>query len=215
MKNLLILSIAFLFIISCGKGGGGTNPPTIEEQILENLNIAWTFFEQAQYDSSEYYFDRVLALRTNEPRGQIGKGWSKLLVEDSDFSNIETLFESAMADENLKNDLMAGLAIVNNVQKKYGDAADYVDQLLTAVSTYVFSHKTDINYQDLLVIQAHSYFYNKQFDNAYESILELTTDYIFDPADKLSWVVDGDTYPSYEGAISAVLAKVSDQYKSF
>ena len=215
MRNLLILSIVFLLIISCGKNGGGTNPPTIEEQIIKNLQIAWTFFENAQYDSSEFYFDRVLALRTGEPRGQIGKGWSKLLDENTDFNNIEILFESAMTNEDLKNDLMAGLAIVNNLQKKYSGAVDYVDQLLTAVSTYVFSHKTEINYQDLLIIQAHSYFYNKQFDNAYVTILELTTDYIFDPADSTTWVVDGDVYPSYEGAISAVLAKLSDQYKSF
>ena len=203
MRKILLLFIASLLVLNCNGGGGGTKPPTIDEQIIAHLSTAWEKFENADFDSAEYYFDQALSLRTGEPGGQLGKGWAKLMNEDSDYLNVETLFESAMTDSSLKNDLLAGLGIV------------YIDQLLESSSSYVFSHNTDINYQDMLIIQAHSYFYNKQFNKSYESILELTTDYIFDPSESSTWVVDGDTYPSYEGAISALLAKLSDLYKSF
>ncbi|MBN2279177.1 MAG: hypothetical protein JXQ65_01210 [Candidatus Marinimicrobia bacterium] len=210
--SLILISV---FLMGCGNGGGGTKPPSIDEQIATHMAHGWEKFEIADYDSAEYYFDQVLSLRADVPEGQLGKGWSKMLVEDSDYQNIETLFASAVSDTSVQKDALAGLGIVNNLQKKYSSSANYINQLLEIASSYVFSHKSDINYQDLLVIQSHSYFYNKQFDQAYESILQLTTQYIFDPFDDDTWIVDGKVYPSYEGAISAVLAKLSDLYKSF
>jgi hypothetical protein len=215
MKKLLLILLATILVMNCNKGGGGTKPPSIEEQIAEHLTTAWMKFEQADYDSAEYYFDEALTLQSTLPAGKAGKGWSKLMREDADLTAIETLFEGARSDSSLLNDVYAGLGIVNNLQKKYSSSSAYIEQLLTRASTYVFEHKTDITYEDMLVIQAHSYFYNKQFDQAYESLLELTTDYLFDSTDPDTWIVDSKPYSSYEGAISALLAILSNQYKSF
>lgn len=214
MRKILIFAITLLHLINCGNGNG-SNPPTVEEQAEEHIKSAWSFFENAEYDSAEYYFDWAISLVSNYPEGQAGKAWSKLLNEDTDFSTIENLLENALTEESLINDLYAALGIVNNLQKDYTSSVNYIDDLFDLAASYVFSHNTDINYQDLLVIQAHSYFYNKDFDKAYESILELTTEFSFDPFDSTTWIVDGDLYPSYEGAISAALAKVSKDYKSF
>lgn len=216
MRYLNILLIAaLLFTANCGGGGSSKKKDTTQEKIEAFLLDAWIFFEQTEYDSAEYYFDQALALDNEFAESNLGKAWSKLMAGDSDFDEIESALTTALADTAIKTDGLAGLAVITNLEKKYSTSADYVDQLLALASAYVFQYKTDINYQDMLVIQAHSYFYNKQFDEAYESILKLTNEYAFDPDDSSTWVVDGDTYPSYEGAISAALSKVADLYKSF
>ncbi len=216
MRNFIIILLAAIVMMNCGGGGGGgTKTPTIEEQVAENLVDGWIHFENARYDSAEYYFDLALNLMNGHEESQAGKAWTLLMQDESDLAAIETYLEKAQSDTSLLNDVLAALGIVNNLQKDYSTSINHIQQLLDRSSAYVFSHKTDIDYNDMMVLQAHSYFYNKQFDRAYEVILEMTTTYVFDPDDGSTWTVDGKKYPSYEGAISAVLAKLSDQYKSF
>ena len=137
------------------------------------------------------------------------------MLDDADLSSIETLLNNAKTDSLILNDVLAALGIVQNLQKKYSASVSNIDQLLNRIETYVFQHKTDIDYRDMLIIKAHSYFYNKNFDYCYEALLEINQDYIFDPDDSSTWEIDGKKYSAYEGAISALLAKLSNQYKSF
>ncbi len=172
-------------------------------------------FEESEYDSAESYFDEALSLKSDLTEANAGKGWSKLMKDESSFTEIANLLELAKLDTSIQIDVFAGLAIVNDLLKQYSFAIDYVNQILSKSPSYVFQHNPTINYQDLLVIQSHSYLFNKQFDKAYETISLLTTEFIFDPDDSSTWIVEGDRYPSYEGAISAALAIAAERYKSF
>ena len=218
-NNIYFILTLSLFIslncIMCSGGGGGGTGLSKEKQILEHIANGWIEFEKSNYDSAEHFFDEALQLDNELAEGAAGKAWSRLMMDKSSLDAIENLLLKAKSNPKILNDVMAGLAIVNNLQKKYSSSVDYVSQLLDASSSYVFSHKADIDYHDLLIIKAHSYFYSKNFDKAYETILEITTNYLFDPQNPETWEVNGDKYPSYEGAISAALAKLSEQYKSF
>ena len=215
--NFFLMIFALFISMNCDMcdSGGGTKPPSIDQQIAQLLTDGWLKFTKAEYDSAEYYFNEALKLNSDIKEAFAGKAWSKLMLDKADFESIEELFKEAQSDTSIVKDVKAGLAIVSNLQKKYSASINYIDELLASSASYVFQHKTDIDYHDLLVIEAHSYFYSKNFDKAYETILKLTTNYIFDPEDSSTWVVEGDKYPSYEGAISALLAKLSSQYKSF
>jgi tetratricopeptide (TPR) repeat protein len=215
LNLFLFITVLMVNFMKCGGGGGGSKPPSTEKQIQAFLADGWLEFEAGKYDSAEYYFNEALALDNEYGESNAGKAWSLLMKDESQALTVENLFSKATADTSLLNDVETGLAIVTNLQQKYNTSINYVNKVLARESAYVFQHKTDINYQDLLVIQAHSYFYNKQFDKSYETLLQITSDFVFDPEDATTWVVKGDTYPSYEGAISAVLAIVANQYKSF
>src|SRR6056297_3098106 len=121
MKKFIVILLATVIVMNCGGGGGGgSNPPTIEEQIVVNLTDGWIHFENARYDSAEYYFDLALNLKNDHEESQAGKGWSLLMQDEADFAAIETYLEKAQSDTSLLNDVLAALGIVNNLQQEYG-----------------------------------------------------------------------------------------------
>jgi len=214
MKYLnIFLLILLLNFIQC-PGGGGSSPKTIEDKIAKYLSSGWENFSDGKYDESLSDFQEILKFESDHREGNMGCGWVGLVQDNESMSILNDYLIKGLSDTSIANDCRCGLAAINLIDEKYADAVGYINDVLTDEPSYTFQYKTDIDYRDLLVIKAQSLFFLKQYNNAYEAVLELTTTYIFDPDDYSTWIVDGVSYPAYEGAIAAAISKLAVEYKS-
>ncbi len=211
----LAMCLAVLVGISCGEDKQPTGPVE-EPSVNEQMELGWGYFERAVYDSAKMEFEEALALVPSHADAHNGLGWSVLFLalppSNEPMDEAVTAFEQAITYELFAADPQVGLAIAYQSEDDFQSAVDNAREALTLEPTYSFRHRQTINYLDIHLILAQSYFGlgEASYPEAQAEVDILDPDNGLDPADEMTWKVDldgdgrievGETFGSYTEAL--------------
>ena len=214
MKKVLIV-IAALFLMHCGSGPTGTEPPSNNTMTLEELlDAGWQAFAGDRYVTAKQYFDQALIKESANSSANLGKGWSLLLEGSSHYQIALNAFDQAIQDVNCEADCRAGIISTKFVQQKYDEIPSLISIMLSKYPKYSFSHKSDINWQDLLLMKAQAFYFNRQYLQAWTTVKQLTSEYNYiDPEASETWIVEEQTFFSFEAVLSRIIHILSNTFK--
>lgn len=167
------------------------------------LTIAWDYFEQGNYQAAYNKFDAALDMDPKNISAYHGRAWSALLLSDS--QNALSDFNSTIYYGDSGLDPIAGLAFAYHANQNYSAAITKAISVLTANSYYYFEYKPLINYRDLQLILAMSYFHLGNLGSAYNYILLLDPEISIDQNDADTWHFNDCSFRSYAETLLAVI----------
>ena len=215
MSRYIILSILVFCMIFVNCECGKKNPTKNDDPtITEILSSGWAKFSAEDYSGAETAFDEAITKESGNFSANTGKGWSMLMQNKEDLAGIVSYLQKAVSDNTWQSDARCGLAVTKLIQKQYSDVITMVELVISAQTDYFFQYRPSIDYHDLLVIKAQAYFLSKQYTNAWQTVLQLTSEYSLDPNNSDSWVVNGAEYFSFEAALSEVIEILSNTYRN-
>ena len=174
-KKYLILLIAFglLTLEACRKKYAATAEDMVE--------YGWVLYETNDYLNSNKWFNDAIVDDVEWKDAYNGLGWSyaKLMVLDSSISYFTTGLEQEQNKWSIidsQAEILAGLTFAYNAKGNDAKAIEYGRAFLDSTvkpleAGWVFSHDTKLNYLDLRVTLAASYFAKGKFDS---TILQIT-----------------------------------------
>ena len=174
-KKYLILLIAFglLTLEACRKKYAATAEDMVE--------YGWVLYETNDYLNSNKWFNDAIVDDVEWKDAYNGLGWSyaKLMVLDSSISYFTTGLEQEQNKWSIidsQAEILAGLTFAYNAKGIDAKAIEYGRAFLDSTvkpleAGWVFSHDSKLNYLDLRVTLAASYFAKGKFDS---TILQIT-----------------------------------------
>jgi len=169
---MVILSASLLLLSGCEKKEEGGI--TAEELIDQG----WTKFKAGDFSGASADFNAALGLDAEAKEAYLGLGWAELrqshagLAEDAFLTYLSLVAGS--------NDARAGLALASHAQDKFQDAIDNASSVLSSDPSWSFSRDNTINYLDLALILAHSYYEIAEFSQSL-SVVQQYFDSSFNP----------------------------------
>jgi len=136
---------------------GNTVVPVVATPAANDLlTIGWRDFTAARYTESMNRFKTLIDLSKELAKANCGMGWCLAYTQKPDSAQI--VFLSGLKkqpDPVTKNDLSAGLAVVYDALGLYQNCLTYTDSVQT---NWTFRYKTGVNYNDMIVLRAVSYY---------------------------------------------------------
>ena len=178
MPPALICVLAILFIEGCRKDFNAT--------AEHKASYGWEMYETSDYLKSKEWFTNSVLTNEEWKDGYNGLGWSyaKLLELDSlDTENIgaiRTFHKGLLQPKDPWNstdihlELLAGLAFAYHAKGKSSEVVKFgsalIDSTLIGINpsrwhSWAFSHDSTLNYLDLRITMASSYFALAKFDS--------------------------------------------------
>ena len=178
-----VIAISFLIIDGCRKD--------FEATAEHKATYGWEMFEMKDYLQSKEWFSNSIATDKKWKDGYNGLGWSyaKLLELDSldteNIGSIRTFHRGLTYPKDIWNttdvhlEILAGLTFAyhakgnNSEAVKFGNAL--IDSTLIGLNpsrwdNWVFSHDSTLNYLDLRLTMAASYFALAKFDSTHKHL---------------------------------------------
>lgn len=222
MKIRLILTLLTAAALSLGVSCKGKGP-TKQERIAAFNEAGWVSLDEGNFAEALQEFADAVALDSNNVEGNIGIGWSLILMNSSNLHRISNALGKGTADNVWQQDAWAGLA-VNSLNRQLYSAADSLAGLvLDADSAYVLVNYSAVDWRDLLVIQAQARYYNVDYAQAWQAVQPLLADTTsltvgvpagnLDPADSSTWVVNGTNFALYEAALADAIYRLVQIYR--
>lgn len=164
MQKRLILVIAILtgsllFYLSCEDNG--VKKPTASDLIQQG----WLKFEAGKLIGAVSDFSAALSIATSASDSSgalLGLGWAKLRQNQGGLA--ENSFAGHLKFSPGSNDGKAGLALAYLSQEKFQSAIDTANAVLSSDPSWSFEHDNSINYLDMLLILAQSYYELADFE---------------------------------------------------
>lgn len=170
-KSLLyfVLALGFITIEGCRK----TYYATADHKAL----YGWDMFKEGKFEDSRVWFQNSVNTDVKWQDGYNGLGWSYAKLMQADSS--EFYFNKGLAQtpktgnlDTVKVQMLAGLLFANSAIGSFDKAIINGNQFLhetkltpTLWQNWIFSHDTLLNYLDLRIALAGSYFAQKKFDS--------------------------------------------------
>ncbi len=152
-KTFILSGILTLMAISCG--------PATEEPLDE----AWALFESGDFVAAK---DKFIEIIPDDPTARIGLGWSSLRLHENTYA--DSVLQLTDLSE---NDALAAYTLTAWATNKNQEAIDRAGTLLQRDAAYVFSHDDKMNSDDLIWIQAASYWSLGNYIQALECVKKL------------------------------------------
>jgi len=200
--------------------------PTIQEQVAAFNEGGWQLFTESKFTAALEEFMEGLNLDPVNSSGNVGRGWSLLMLDDQDQDTIIAVLEVGAAGpsaDGWQEHSWCGLAVVKLNQLLYSEADSLAERVLAADSGYVFTYHEQIDWCDLLIIQAQARFITNDYDGAWQAVGPLLVDTptleVGLPdgnlvrADPNTWIVDGITFALYELALAKVIHILAEKYR--
>ena len=207
--------LAFFLLIGCGGDDSTPVTPTALTTAAAYTERGWERFEAANYSGALDDFSQAIVLDATYGEAHAGQGWTHLARATSSIfmQTAVTSFASAMDNGENGAYVLAGRAAANLGAGGASLDAAVADALaaLAADGTFVFSHRTSFNADDLRLIQAFARAAQGDFSGALDAA-DLVLLSGIDEGSTGTWSVDGTTYDSFNGAVLAHLHKLSEQY---
>ncbi len=162
MKRIIFIGIitALVLLVGCRK--------EITATEVDMAEYGWQLFDQGNYAESNTWFMNAIHQDSTYKDGYNGLGWTfgKLMELDSSVTYFTQGLPYAQDPnilENTKREIWAGLCFANHALGANQDAVHWGDSLLTELETltpptWSFSHDTTLNYLDVHLTMAISYF---------------------------------------------------------
>jgi tetratricopeptide (TPR) repeat protein len=212
----VVALLAIIAALGCGGDDGGGSKPDLPATAAEYTERGWERFESGNFDGALSDFDAALGLNGNYGPAYLGQGWARLSLATSSASmQLATAsFDSAVAHggplpECLSGRAAAYLGVGGN--EAYISAISDALLALQLAPDFVFAHRASFDATDLKLISAFSYAAQSHFPAALASANQVEDSGILQE-DSETWVVDAVTYSSFEGAVLALLQKLSDEH---
>ncbi len=205
---------------SCVDPGDGTGEyDTCPESCMsseEFIQMGWADLSVGSYEDALNNFDEALSIDSLNVSASMGKAWCMFFMDSgSTLDSMKILFEKGVSDSTWSADAYCGLSIVTFAQGHYTTAIAYADLLLSIDPVYVLEFYTEIDYHDILLVKAQSQYFTQNYVDAYTTLTDGDiVDDSLDPDQEESWEVNGIQYPTFESALSAVIASVTSEYDS-
>ncbi len=202
----------FLLLLACPTEDNPPEPlpPGPEDYIQEG----WADLSAGSHEDALDNFDVALTVDPENIEATMGKAWSLLFLDGGNTLDLmKYLFEKGVSDSTWSADAYCGLSIVAFSQGNNTTAITYADILLSADPIYVFEYFSEIDFHDILLVKTQAQFLSQNYMDAYTTLSSISDDSL-DPANVESWEINGISYPSFESALSALIASVTTEYDS-
>lgn len=163
MKKRCFLLIAVLIpslVLIYGCGEDKVTPPTVEQLIEQG----WTKFEAGNNPGASADFKAAIGMSADTNEAYLGLGWAEL--RQSHAGMAEKAFLTYLSKDSDSNDARAGLALAYHAQDKFEDAIDMAEAVLDAGQDWNLSRVPEINYLDLALVLAESYYATGDFSQS-------------------------------------------------
>lgn len=179
MKQLFT-TILLLLCISCDSDSSGNNSSENEQ-----LKSGFDKFKKGNYFDAITEFEKKLIEFDSIPKVKaevlVGLGFSRMRSADGDLSTLTTSlqnFKDAYFADNNNIDARAGLCLVAPIaEKNYSYSVTHGEALLAQDASYKFAHDSSLNYKDIQLQVAMSYFNSKNFTKCYEMIKKVNSSF--------------------------------------
>ncbi len=220
--KITLAYVAILALSTCERCEPG---PTIQEQVDAFNEGGWQLFTESKFSAALEEFMEGLNLDPVNSSGNVGRGWSLLMLDDQDQDTIIAVLEVGAAGpsaDGWQEHSWCGLAVVKLNQLLYSEADSLAERVLAADSGYVFTYHEQIDWCDLLIIQAQARFFAIDYDEAWQAIEPLLAETDspvnlpygdLDRADSSTWNVNGTTFALYELALAKVIYFLAEKYR--
>lgn len=176
---LLIAVFLFCLILFYGCGEDKVTPPNAEELIQQG----WAKFAAGDDAGACADFKAAIGLSADTNEAYLGLGWAELRQDHAGLA--QEAFDTYLAKVAGSNEAIAGLALAYHAQDKFEDAINMAEDVLSSDPSWSFSpHAPSINYLDLALILAESYYETADFSQSL-----IVVQQYFDP----NFVVDPNT----------------------
>ena len=224
--KIILVYVVILALFTCEWCERG---PTIPEQVDAFNETGWQLFTESNFTAALAEFKEGLNLDPVNTSGNVGRGWSLLMLDNQDQDTIIAILEVGAAGpsaDGWQEHSWCGLAVVKLNQLLYSEADSLAGLVLAADSGYVFTYREQINWHDLLVIQAQARFITANYytgAGAWQAVQLLLADTPslvvgnpngnLDPTDPGTWIVNGTTFALYEAALAEVINLLAEKYR--
>ena len=199
----IILIIVTLSFFSCDNGG---EP---EGSAADLINSGWVKFEAGEFSSAVSDFNSALSKDASAFEAYSGIGWSQIRLDQID--EAETNYMTALNGNYAGKELLAGLAAISLVNEEYTTAIGYAESILNIDPDWVFEHDNSIDFKDVWFVVAIAYFHEGDFAEVEAAILKIDSTYSISENDSDTWVVDGNSYLTYQEAVAAYLQSLPSE----
>lgn len=212
--RLIMILILVLGLGACRKKG-----PTKQQEINALLDSGWEAIELDSWSEARIDFLDVLDFDPLIASANVGLGWSMILLGDDDLDGAAAYLEKGTTDTQWRYDAWSGLAAIRLSQGLYAKADSLAGLVLAAQPSYVFEKRPEIEWPDLLLIQAQARFITTDYAGAWLAIQPVIGGSPLpygsvDPADPATWEIDGESYLLFEQALSVMISKLTDHYRA-
>lgn len=214
-RNALITGltngVAHEFWVTSVDDSDNESAPSIKVTATPNSAFAvtalgWVSWEAADYVTARSLFEDALNFDGNYADARNGLGWTSL--KEGNLTQAGTFFDGAIADGLTAQDArVGGLTVYKEIAGQIVKAAGLGSAALAADPTYVFAHDATVNAALVRVMLAQAHFrVGAGSFPAAQALMDLSVPGNgLDPGTPGTWTVDGTPYPTYAGALLALI----------
>ena len=209
-STYLILLI-LLTLPACSKPG-----PTKQERVAAFIQTGWDLFQEDDFADALRQFNSGLDLDTANVDGNLGRGWSLLLLGDPDLDTTTAALVKATGSAERQKDAWCGLSAVALSDQRYSAADSLAALVLAADPSYVFIYRPQVGWEDLLIIQAQARYIATDYARSWQALLPLTAIPKYetiDPADNTTWIIGTQLFTLFEELLARVISALADEYR--
>ncbi|MBT3316482.1 tetratricopeptide repeat protein [bacterium] len=167
VKRLALLLLLLLFVAGCGDDESTTSPTT------NHLSQGWSLYESGDYAEAITSFVAALESDPANTSAFNGLGWTWTKIGNMELGRDE--FQRAIDNGMTTADPYAGIAFASMdiAPADFNGAISSALAALEITSDWSFSHKTSIDWRDIRLVLAQSYFAIHNYDLANEQVVAL------------------------------------------
>jgi tetratricopeptide (TPR) repeat protein len=133
-----VICLFFLLMFcACGDDDDG-----VTVTAAELTDQGWTKFEVGDFDGAVADFKAAIGLDAGYAEAYLGLGWAELRRTRAGLAE-EAFINNLAKSSTWENHAKGGLALACHAQKKFEDAIQYAQDLLSSYPQWSFSHDTN------------------------------------------------------------------------
>ena len=183
MKKHLLISMFIGCLLYIGCGENEVVNPIKKMNDEELLSSGWSEFEKGNYTNSKEYFLELIERQDKFIKeAYAGLGWSEshLNLYINAINSFNSALEYLDVNDDISNDIYAGLSFANDALDKHHDCLNTTKNV---DENWHFSHDTKLDYNDIILLKAISYYAlgckenESYFSNCLEEVQRLDPGY--------------------------------------
>lgn len=210
--RLIVIVLVVVQLGACRKKG-----PTASQRIAAFNSAGRAGLEDGFFAAALKEFESSLQLDPNNLEAKVGSGWAIILLDDRDLEEAVAHFDiTVTSDAKWQSDAWTGLSVIRLTQRIYAKADSLALLALGTDSSYVLLWKPDIDWNDLLVIQAQARYAQTLYDSSWVALWALLPGTPHESIDRntpSTWMVDGITYVHFPMLLAELISYFSTLYR--
>ena len=160
----------------------------------------WSSYAVEDYTNARANFGKALELEAGFIEARLGLAWCE--AHGGEYPAALEDFNEVMDAGEYVTDAFAGRSATALAASQDSLAIASAESTLARDPVYEFRRKKEYDWRDIRLITAQAHYALAQYGGAQAQVDILDPDNGLDPADSESWVVNGQTYITYEAALA-------------